>query len=164
MRTIFSYLTAIATVAFLAAVAISPANADECTTNTPLSFSTADSPNGIFGGGPGSGSILDQMTSGDLVADLHGTANCPGYGAALDAVNERIDQSQAVSAALSTPVWLEPQEKFAVSGGLGFTDGATAVGATGIVRMDKNWSAFGGGAVSADGDEYAGKAGLRAGF
>ncbi len=71
----------------------------------------------------------------------------------------------ALSAALSMPAWLETHENFRVSGGLGFSEGGeTAVGATGVVRIDKNLAGFGGAAVNTNGDNWAGKAGLSWGF
>lgn len=74
-------------------------------------------------------------------------------------------ESLAMSAALSMPVWLGDKENFAVSGGLGFSDGGdTAFGLTGVARIDKNWSAFVGGAVGSDGNNFAGKAGARVGW
>lgn len=75
-----------------------------------------------------------------------------------------VDKSLAVSAALSTPVWLGDSEKFAVSGGFGFSDDETAFGATGVMRFDKNWSGFAGGASSTDGDLWSARAGLRFGW
>lgn len=100
--------------------------------------------------------------------DLKGTADCPDAKDGKDGLNGRdFDASEAlaVSAALSTPVWLGDSENFAVSGGLGFSDDATAVGANGVMRFSKNLSGFAGGAFSTDdSDLWAGKVGLRAGF
>lgn len=76
-----------------------------------------------------------------------------------------MDESLALSAALSLPVWLQQNENFSVSGGVGFSDGGeTALGATGIVRLDGNVSAFGGAAFATEGSAWAGKAGLRLGW
>jgi len=74
-----------------------------------------------------------------------------------------MDESLALSSALSMPVWLGDQENFAVSGGVGFSESNTAFGATGVMRLDKNWSGFVGGAVS-EGGSWAGKAGARVGW
>jgi hypothetical protein len=62
------------------------------------------------------------------------------------------------------PVWLQQNENFSVSGGVGFSDGGTAVGVTGVMRLDQNWAGFAGGAVSDDGKLWAGKAGVRVGW
>ena len=62
------------------------------------------------------------------------------------------------------PVWLETQEKFAMSAGVGFSDdGDAAFGISGVMRLDKNTAAFGGVAVGEDG-RWAGKAGVRVGW
>lgn len=76
-----------------------------------------------------------------------------------------MDESLALNAALSLPGWLEKGENFSITGGVGFSDGGeTAVGATGIVRIDGGTSAFAGGAVSTEGGAWAGKAGVRVGW
>jgi hypothetical protein len=73
-------------------------------------------------------------------------------------------KANALGAALSMPVWLETQEKFAISGGIGFSDdGDAAAGISGVRRLDKNTAAFGGVAVGEDG-RWAGKAGVRVGW
>jgi hypothetical protein len=60
---------------------------------------------------------------------------------------------------------LQQNENFSITGGVGFSDGGeTAIGVTGIMRLDKNWAGFVGGAVSTDGGEWAGKAGVRVGW
>ena len=62
------------------------------------------------------------------------------------------------------PVWLGDSEKVRISGGLGFGQGGElAVGATGVVRVDKNVAGFVGGAVG-DGGKWAGKAGVSVGW
>ena len=69
----------------------------------------------------------------------------------------------AIGAALSLPVWLEKQENFAISGGVGFSDdGTTALGMTGIMCLEKNVSGFAG--IATDGENWAGKAGVRVGW
>ena len=62
------------------------------------------------------------------------------------------------------PAWLENQENFSISGGIGFSEGEVAVGATGIMRLNKGVSGFVGGAISQDGRDWAGKAGMRVGW
>jgi hypothetical protein len=129
-----------AIIAALAALTLSTAAyAGNCTTNTNVK--AAD--------------VFPELWSPEG-ANLAGTASCP---------ETDLSETLALSAALSNPVWLESGERFAVSGGLGFADGASAFGATGLVRIEKGISAYGGGAVSTeDSDVWAGKAGLRVGW
>lgn len=71
----------------------------------------------------------------------------------------------AISAALSVPVWLGDSEKVRISGGLGFSDGGdTAIGVTGIVRLDKNLAGFAGAALDTNGGNFAGKVGVSYGW
>lgn len=82
-----------------------------------------------------------------------------------DGKDFELDESLALNAALSLPSWLERGEQYSLTGGAGFADGAeTAVGVTGIVRMDGGTAGFLGGAVSTDGGTWAGKAGVRVGW
>jgi hypothetical protein len=172
----FSLVTAIA---FLAAIAISPAANAACSANTPLSVWGQNGSNGLvastgqpntYDAGSVVGQITNDLTNLDGTANLHGSADCSDDLAALrSSLSRELQDAQsnlaALSAASSQPVWLEPGENFAVSGGLGFADGATALGATGIVRFDKHWSGFAGAAVSTDDtDVWSGKAGLRVGW
>jgi hypothetical protein len=70
-----------------------------------------------------------------------------------------------MNAALSLPAWLERGENFSLTGGVGFSGGGeTAIGITGIVRIDGSVSGFVGAAVSSDGQTWAGKAGMRVGW
>jgi hypothetical protein len=152
--TVIAYLLAAVTVIGLSFGSAPAAKAGTCTTSSPITAPIAiDAVTAIANGGTWDGAY-----------NLSGTASCPSDPAAINDANDRIDQTQAIGAALSSPVWLEPQEHFALSGGFGFTDGATAAGLTGIARIDKNWSAFAGGAVSTEGDEWAGRGGLRVGW
>lgn len=76
-----------------------------------------------------------------------------------------LDKSLALSSALSMPVWLGDTETVRISGGVGFANGGeAAIGATGVVRIDRNMSVFVGGAVDTEGDNYAGKVGLSVGW
>lgn len=70
----------------------------------------------------------------------------------------------ALSAALSPPVWLGDNERVRVSTGVGFTDSAAAIGATGVVRIDGALAGFAGGAVSTETGAWAAKAGLSYGW
>ena len=76
-----------------------------------------------------------------------------------------MDESLALNAALSLPVWLEHNESVAVSGGLGFAAGGeTALGFTGVLRLDQRASGFAGGAFSTEGGNWAGRVGVRVGW
>lgn len=149
-----------------------------CTTNAALSAWGQNGSNGVLSntGSPGAGplgyddsGIVGQILNppaydGNGIANIHGTADCSDDYARL---SREIEDAQfstaALSAALSTPVWLEPGENFSISGGLGFSDGATALGATGVLRLGTGLSGFAGGAFSTDNtDVWAGKIGLRA--
>lgn len=121
--------------------------------------------------GPGSipftcpdGQVGPQGEKGDAGASgVNGTNGRDGKDG-RDGRDADIGKALAVGAALSTPAWLEAGESFSLSGGVGFSESDAAFGATGIVRIEKNLSAFGGGAVSTSGGEWAGRAGLRVGW
>jgi hypothetical protein len=137
------FRSVLAAAMMLSASALS-ANA-ACTTDTPVSVDDL-------------GGAIGTWSNGGTHS-FNGSADCSR------AIEDAQMDSAALAAALSTPVWLEPGEKFAISGGLGFSDGSTAVGATGIVRFGSNLSGFVGGAFNTDDtDLWAGKVGLRAGF
>jgi hypothetical protein len=134
-----------------------------CTTDTPVSLWGQGGSNGLFttDGVPGPVSAdsavgaIDNGGAGDGTAHFKGTTNC----------DDDFSDSNALAAALSQPVWLGDSEKFAFAGGLGFTDGSTAVGGTAILRLGKNLSGYAGGAVNTNNsDMWAGKAGLRVGW
>lgn len=121
----------------------SPAKAT-CSVSSPINAGIAiDAVTEIHNGG-----------SWDGTYDLQGTAVC----------EQTADQALAVAAALSAPAWLGDKENFSLSGGLGFSDGETAIGATGLLRFNQTLSGYLGGATSTDGDAWAGKAGLRIGW
>jgi hypothetical protein len=169
-------------IALAATAALASAAHAACTTNTPLNLYGQNGGNGLIsnsGAPPNSqadfdGSVVGQIANndgngnydGNGTANLTGSADCSGdIAAASAALQEQIEDSAAVAAALSAPVWLENGENFAISGGVGFTGDATAVGATGIVRIDKGLSGYAGGAFATnDTSTYAGKAGLRVGW
>ena len=80
-------------------------------------------------------------------------------------MNFDLDKSFALNSALSLPAWLEKGENFSLTGGVGFSGGGeTAIGVTGIMRIEGSVSGFVGGAVSSDGNNWAGKAGVRVGW
>jgi hypothetical protein len=122
----------------------SGALAGNCSTHTPVSANTLGQAIGVIGG-PG---------FPNAAYDFQGTANCPDVD---------LSETHALAAALSVPVWLETGENFAISGGMGFSDGEGAFGATGLMRFDRNVSGFAGGAL-VDDDTWAGKAGVRVGW
>ena len=66
---------------------------------------------------------------------------------------------------MSLPAWLENGENYSLTGGVGFAEGGeTAVGATGIVRIQGSVAGFVGAAVSTNGGSWSGKAGVRMGW
>lgn len=150
-----------ALIALAASAVLASAAHAACTTNTPVNLFGQNGGNGLLtnSGTPGfdaTGAVGQIAAGGGM-----GTANFRGDTVCED----NTDDLLAVSAALANPVWLEHGENFAVSGGLGFSEGATAFGATGIVRIDKGLSGYAGGAVSTDDSStYAGKLGLRVGW
>lgn len=137
------------TAALAAALMLSAAPALACTTSTPVDVPILQSAiDAISNGGANDGSY-----------NFAGTADCPA-SPSFDA-----SDALAVASALSMPVWLEHGENFALSGGLGFSDDAAALGVTGVLRIGKGLSGFAGGAVSTEHtDVWAGKIGIRAGF
>lgn len=85
--------------------------------------------------------------------------------AGKDGTSYDLDSALALSSALSMPVWLGDAETVRISGGVGFANGGeTAIGATGVVRIDRNVAGFIGGAVDTNGDNYAGKVGVSIGW
>lgn len=75
-----------------------------------------------------------------------------------------MDKALAISAALATPLYLGDSEKFSISGGLGFSESETALGFGMMMRIDKTFSLYGGGAMSTEGGAWAGRVGVRAGW
>lgn len=136
--------TALAAALILSA---SPAFAD-CTTSSPVTPAIVEA------------ALAEYAQNGeDAVYNLQGSAKCPAYQA------PDFSEHFALSAALAMPVWLGDSEKFAISGGVGFSDDAAAIGATGVFRINQNLAAFAGGAVSTENsDVWAGRVGLRAGW
>lgn len=90
----------------------------------------------------------------------------PQGPAGLNGRDFDLGKSLAMSAALSVPVWLGDSESVRISGGLGFSNGGdTALGITGVVRLDKNVAGFAGAAVSTSGGgDVAGKVGVSVGW
>lgn len=100
-------------------------------------------------------------------AGPQGPAGPPGPGLSPTTINNftiAVDRSLALSLALSQPVWLETHENFAVSGGFGYTNDQAAFGFTGVMRLSRNLSGYGGIAVLPYGGVgWGSKAGLRFG-
>jgi hypothetical protein len=133
------------TAALAAALMLSaaPALAADCTATSPVTPAIVDAALAAY-----------AEHGDDAVYNLQGTASCPD-----------ISDTLAVASALSMPIWLGDKENFAVSGGIGFSDDAAAIGATAVARINSNLAAFAGGAVSTDNsDVWAGRAGLRLGW
>ncbi len=141
----------------------SPAPAAQCAFDSPLPFGPPTipftCPDPVPGPeGPQGQAGLDGQDGTDGAAGVNGRDG-------RDGINGRdfdLDKALAMSAAISTPVWLSDSENFAISGGVGFAEGETAFGATGIMRLDKNWSAYAGGAVGSG--DWVGRAGARVGW
>jgi hypothetical protein len=70
----------------------------------------------------------------------------------------------AMSSALAQPAWLEKDERFSLSGGVGFSSEAFALGVTGIVRIQGSLAGYGGFAYSPDRGLWAGRVGARVGW
>ena len=108
-------------------------------------------------------------TGAQGIAGKNGTNGVDGKNG-LNGLNGRdgrdfdSDDTLALSAALSPPVWLGDKETVRVSVGTGFNEGAAAVGAAGVVRIDGGLAGFVGGAVSTETGAWAGKAGISVGW
>jgi ABC-type transport system substrate-binding protein len=155
--------TAYATLAAALMLSASAFQAQACTTSTTVNQADMGNLVGTLLGGP------DTVLPG--TADCSTALNAIGNetSAGLARLSRELEDAQldnaALAAALSAPAWLEPGETFSISGGVGFSDGSAAVGATGLMRFDKNWSGFAGGAFSTENsDLWAAKAGVRVGF
>lgn len=120
----------------------------------------------------GVSSPVNVPVVGDALTEIHnggdweGTYNLQGSADCSKEINDAAEQARdealALSSAMSAPVWLGEGENFRISGGIGFTDGETAVGATALARINRNVAAYGGAAVNSD--AWAGKAGLSIGW
>lgn len=154
--------------ALISAFAMAGSAQAACSVDTPVSLFGADGKgNGLISndGVTFDGSLADQVYNGgtyDGVAHLNGEADCTDL---FRDIKEQIDQGAALAAAMSAPVWLGENETFRVSGGIGFTDGEAAVGATGLLKINKNIAGYAGAAVStSNSDAWSGKAGLSIGY
>lgn len=70
----------------------------------------------------------------------------------------------ALNTALAQPAWLEPYERYALTGGFGFSEGgSTAFGLTGIMRLRGSVSGYAGFAIGQNG-LWGGRVGGRIGW
>ena len=121
-------------------------------------------PQGVAGDqGPKGDKGDTGATGAQGIAGKNGTNGVNGLNG-RDGRNFDSDDTLALSAALSPPVWLGDKETVRVSVGTGFNEGAAAVGAAGVVRIDGALAGFAGAAVSTETGAWAGKAGLSWGF
>lgn len=72
--------------------------------------------------------------------------------------------SIALGIAMSTPIWLEPKENFAIAGGWGQFDGRSAFAATGAMRIDGALSVNGSVGFATDGGPVGTRLGVRYGW
>jgi hypothetical protein len=75
----------------------------------------------------------------------------------------KLGEIVALNSALAQPAWLEPYERFSISGGFGFGDNAVAFGMTGIMRLRGSASGYAGFAIDPFGN-WGGKVGARVGW
>jgi hypothetical protein len=154
---------ALATLALFAFGALASANAVNCPVignDGPTDFATCPDPvdgtdgtNGVDGA-PG----LDGAPGADGAAGAQGPAGPAGR-------DFEFDKALALSTAASTPIWLQQNQNFAVSGGLGFNENEVAFGGNAVARIPGTpLSAFGGGAVSSDGKSWVVRSGFHAGW
>jgi len=96
--------------------------------------------------------FVDAIPAGTT---LDGTADCP--------TPKAFDPGDVLAVSAAHPsLYLSDSENFALSPSLGFADGATAVGIGGVMRLDKNWSAYASGAMSTEhSDIWSGNVGAR---
>lgn len=109
----------------------------------------------------------DGKDGKDGSAGVQGSQGLPGATGPQGSPGRDFDMGRALalSSALSMPVWLGDRETLRLSGGIGFSDsGDTALGVSGILRFDRNWAGFVGGAISPDGKAGAGHAGVSVGW
>lgn len=143
------------------------AQAQNCTANPNQPFCQGtpgpQGPQGVQGPPGPAGPQGEQGPAGQPgETGQQGSQGVPGP-TGLDGRDYESDDAIALGAAMSMPAWLETGENVSLSGGVGFSDDATAFGATGIVRLDGAVSGFVGAAVT-DSGEWSGKVGARIGF
>ena len=101
---------------------------------------------------------------------IPGPPGPPGSGTAAASQQFKfVDPSAAaaLAAALSTPIWLENRENYAISGGVGFaSDGinAAALGFTGTMRLGTHAAGFGSVAYEPTQRLWGGRVGARLGW
>lgn len=145
--------------ALLLVVSVTPAAAGECYKDCagPPGPPGPQGPTGPPGpqGIPGSSAAGLAGPAGP--AGAQGIPGLPGPSGDFD-----IGKSAALAAALSEPAWLQVNENFSLTGGLGYGGSEVAFAATGIMRISGGLAGYAGiGLVSG---ATAGKAGLRYGW
>lgn len=148
-------LTMIALVGFSAS-AIAAGNPQNCEANPDQPFCS---------GTPGpAGPKGDTGEKGDPgVAGKDGVDGKDGL-AGIAGNNVDADLGIAVGIAMSSPVWLEPTENFAVSGSWGQYEGESAFAISGIARIQGSLSATGAVGISDDGRKVGSRIGVRYGW
>lgn len=77
--------------------------------------------------------------------------------------NANADLGIALGIAMSTPIWLEPGETFAIGGAWGQYEGSHAFAAAGAMRIDKSLSINGAIGLGENGKEFGSRVGFRMG-
>ncbi len=70
----------------------------------------------------------------------------------------------AIGIAMSTPIWLEPHERFAVGGSWSTFEGDNALGLAGAIRIDKSLSINGALGIGETGRQVGTRLGVRYGW
>lgn len=114
--------------------------------------------------------ILDAIKPGAFVANCsdpqNGKDGADGINGkdGANGINGRdFNFSDALAVSAAHPqLYLSDSESYALSSSLGFAEDATAVGIGGVMRLDKNWSAYASGAMSTEhSDIWSGNVGAR---
>ena len=79
-------------------------------------------------------------------------------------LNANADMGVAVSIAMSSPIWLQQGEKFAVSGSWGQFEGRHALGLTGVAKLDTNLDFHAGVGIGEGGKSFGSRVGFRYGW
>jgi hypothetical protein len=65
---------------------------------------------------------------------------------------------------MGAPIWLEPRERFAITGNVGLYEDRSAFAVGGVVRLNKGLSVNGSVGIADDGRTVGGRAGVRYGW
>jgi hypothetical protein len=74
------------------------------------------------------------------------------------------DRSVAVGIAMTAPIWIQPTEKFALSGAWGQYEGRHALGLTGAMRLDQHTDLHAGVGLGEGGRNFGSRVGVRLGW